>query len=530
MRKRAIVTILICAGLNFLVQANTIYNVKDYGATGLKTDLVTGAIQKAIDECTAAGGGTVYFPPGDFLSGTIILKDNVTLYLESSATLWASQDTVVYTDRYLKEFATEQLSNPVLIYAQGAKNISIKGNGTIHGQARRERRPITYINQFNKKAWDIAREAGIEMTKNFKIPPTTRLIILKECENVRIEDVSLLEGNGWILHILWCNRVYIRGLFVYSDLDYGGNADGIDVDGCTNVTISDCIIETCDDAIVLKTSMKDGKYRACENVTVTNCVLTSTSSALKLGTESHGDFRHIVFNNCVIRNSNRGLSIVIRDGGTASDIIFSNITIDCGRKRYHFWGDADPIFLTVLKRSPDSKVGHIKNVLIENVVARGQGTSRMAGFEGIPMENIRMHNVQLYMDPESWPDKRANHAFEAFEVNNLSMTDCEVFWNTEKTEPMWENAYTFRNIKGLRLDKISGVQAPDNDGVMISMEQVQDAIVERSYAREGVSTFLKVSGDKSWNILLNDNFTFNAENELQIGAEVKKDAVRHMGE
>ncbi len=528
--KKSILAILFCSGMIVLLHAGTIYDVKDYGATGKKADLVTEAIQKAIDECTAAGGGTVYFPPGDYLSGTIILKDNVTLYLESSATLWASLDPEVYNKHYDKEFNTEQLSSPVLIFAQGAKNISIKGNGVIHGQARREIRPITYINPFNKKAWDIARDAGVEMKKYFKIDPTTRLIILKECENVRIEDVSLLEGNGWMLHTLWCDRVYIKGLFVYSDLEAGVNSDGIDVDGCTNVTISDCIVETGDDAIVLKTSMKDGKYKNCENVTVTNCVLTSTSSGLKLGTESHGDFKHIVFNNCVIRNSNRGISIVIRDGGTASDVIFSNITIDCNRKLFNWWGDADPIFLTVLKREPDSKVGHIKNVLIENVLATGQGTSKLTGFEGIPMENIRMHNVQLFMDPESWPDKRASHAFEASDVNNLSMTDCEVRWNTEMTEPMWENAYTFSNIRGLRLDKLSGLQAPESDGVMIYMDQVQDAIIERCYAMKGVSTFLKVTGDKSSNIVMNDNYTFYAKKVLQKGSEVSREAVRKFGQ
>jgi len=457
-----------------------------------------------------ANGGTVYFSPGEYTSGTVVLHDNVTLYIEAGAILFASRD--------MKDY-----KNLALIYACDAKNISILGNGKIDGQAERTYEELKQVDGFIYDITENARKSGAEMKMYYKVSPVISLIIFENCSNIRVRDVSVVESTSWTLHFKWCEDVFIDNVYIFSSLEKGVNADGIDIDGTNNVVISNSIIETGDDAIVLKTTKTGMTSKPCENITVTNCILTSTSTALKLGTESHADFRHIIFSNCVIRNTNRGLSIVIRDGATVDNVIFSNITIECNRKAFFWWGNGDPIWVVLLKRTPDSKLGSIRNVTFNNIIAYGQGTSKIEGYFSKPLENIKLSNVQLFMEPESRQDKRATHGFMAHDVDNLSMTDCEVHWNEEKTEPLWATAFVFEKIRNLRLDKISGMQAPGSDNPAIIFSDVQDVIMERCFAPVGTGTFLKVSGEKTKNVIVNYNYLQNARQSIGRSPNVSKD-------
>lgn len=445
-----------------LINANAqkIYNVNDFGAKGIKSELSTNQIQAAIDACFNDGGGVVYFPPGEYLSGTVILKSNTTLWLEAGATLYGSTNPDDFDyDAVNKDISDvvgfEKNRQPVLIYAQDAKNVSIRGKGRIDAQAKREFRPLEAVDMFIEKETRLAKEAGIKMEMATKLDPVTCMLFLVGCENVLIEDVTLWESCGWTLHLQWCDRVFIRGLYIYSDLEMGANADGIDLDGCSNVCISDCIIETADDAIVLKTTNTHGKSLPCENIVVSNCVLTSSSTALKMGTESHNDFRHILFNNCVIRNSNRGLSIVIRDGGTAENIKFSNITMDLNRRHFNWWGNADPIWLVIKKRKEESRIGRINNITFDNVLAYAQGTAKIEGFDkDHRITDVYLNNVKIYLMPESLPDKRADHILSAHDVKNLSMSNVELLHRSDTDVANWTNALYFNHVVDLSLQGV----------------------------------------------------------------------------
>jgi hypothetical protein len=509
-------------------EQGNVFNVKDYGASGNKADVVTNNIQKAIDACTEAGGGLVYFPPGDYTTGTIILKDNVTLHVEAGATIWTSQnvDDMNYDLTYKEEDAGranvpgQTGTTPVLIYAKGVKHIGIIGKGVIHGDAVRDYEELKSVDGFIEDITENAREAGVEMKRYYKRNPYTVMIYFKDCEFITIRDISLKESMDWMMHLMWSRKIFIDNVYMESSLEAGVNSDGIDLDGCQDVVISNCIITTGDDAIVLKTTINNGESRPCENITVTNCVLTSTSTGMKLGTESHNDFRNINFNNSVIHNTNRGLSIVIRDGGTAENIVFSDITLETNRKHFNWWGNGDPIWLVLLKRNPDSKLGMIRNVTFRNIIAHGQGTSKIEGFEGKPLENIKLKDVQLFMNKEEYPDKRADDAFMAHKVNNLTLENVEVYWNEEEIEPKWNNAFTFENINDLRLMALRGKQAPTNNGVFIEMNNVQDAIVERCAPFRGTNTFLRVKGPKSAGIILNDNYLHTVSQRYDLTPEV----------
>jgi polygalacturonase len=406
--------------------------VKDFGAKGCGTKVETAILQKAIDSCYNAGGGTVLFPSGKYLSATLVLKDNVGIYLSAGAQLIASDQKELYVVK-TNILDTGSQSTPMLIYAKGAKNISIRGEGEIMAQPQYYKVPLSYSPQdFIAKEMLIATNAGVELTNWKWKDPNVTLIYLTECKDISISGVRLLHSAFWTLHVHWCERVNIDGIYIYSDLEKAVNADGIDIDGCKNVTITNCIIETADDAICMKTTKGTLGYRSCENIVVSNCILTSTSCALKLGTESYGDFRFINFSNCIIRNTNRGLGIFIRDGGVAENIVFSNIQMECTRKPVAWWGSGDALCFVVLKRNADSKIGAINNVVLKDIYARVEGTSTISGYPNMQnISNIKLENIQIEMFPEKVADKRATVGFIVNESKNI-------YFNRTKIESTYE--------------------------------------------------------------------------------------------
>ncbi|MFK7922085.1 MAG: glycoside hydrolase family 28 protein [Bacteroidia bacterium] len=504
------------------------FNVKEHGATGVKADKVTTSLQAAIDAAHAAGGGTVYFPPGDYLSGSLILKSNVTLEIEGGATLWASQDPADYP------FLTTA-NRPCLIYADSAYNIGIRGKGRIHGQARRTYEDLKKVDRVIRGITENAEASGVEMKMYYKVDPLVRMITLENCVDVTLEDIDLIESCSWTVSFKWCERVYVRGIYLYASLEKGVNADGLDIDGCKDVTISDCVITCGDDAIVLKSTLANNKkYQNCENVTVTNCVLTSTSTGLKIGTETNGDFRHIVFTNCVIRNSNRGLSIVVRDGATVENVIFSNITIETNRKHFNWWGNGDAIYVVLIKRSAKARLGTIRNVLFENIIAHGQGTSKIEGYapdslhaEGRRLENIQLRNVQLFMYAEDYRDKRATHGFEAHHVDGLTVENLEINWAEDRTEPKWGSAAYFYDVNNLRLDGFRGRQGLLTGlSPVIALRNVENAMLKELEAEPGSGVLVSVKGKKTAAVILRDlDPTGQAKEAFRMAAEVDEKAV-----
>jgi hypothetical protein len=464
--------VLVFSILAWAANAQPYFYVTDFGAVPGAENSQTELLQKAIDSCADEGGGTVVLPPGTYRSATLELKTNVYLHLSPGAKLISSRDVSEFS-RYVNEgYSVSGL--PVQIYANGITNAGITGSGTIDGDAQYILEDIGGVDGFVAKEFEIARQAGVPMKKHAKIDPITVMVFFKDCRNITLRDASFIHSVHWGIHLKNCTDVNIEGIRIYSSLEKGANSDGLDIDGCRNVTVSNCIIETGDDAIVLKTTNKDGPAMPCENIVVTNCVLSSTSAALKLGTESFADYRHIVFSNCVIRNTNRALAIIIRDGATAENILFSNITIDCRRKDFYWWGNGDPIWLVVTQRTPESEIGHIRNVYFHNIRGTGQGTTKIEGHPLRPLENIRFSEVSLHMDPEERPDKRAVHGFMAHHINGLVLDRVSLTWNQEQTEPAWKNGMVLKNISGLKMNQTGISAAPGKKVPAIVLENVSE--------------------------------------------------------
>jgi hypothetical protein len=472
------------------------FDVQAFGATGLRSDNATQACQAAIDACTAAGGGTVQVPPGAYTVGMLQLKDNVTLDIGAGATLFLLQDPEAFP-----------AGRRAMIFAENAVNIGLTGRGTLDGLAQYVFTEMRGIDPEIAGEIAIARAAGVDMRRYYRTGVQTYMCILNGCRNVLLRDISIVHSPLWNVRLNDCDRVHVRGVYIYSDLEKGVNADGIDIVSSRNVIVSDSVIETADDAIVLKSIGREGRpAQPTENVTVTNCVLTSSSTALMIGTETEADIRHVLFTNCVIRNSNKGFGINVQDGAVVSDVIVSHLTVETSRRHWNWWGSAELCKLVVKKRTPTSRLGAITDVIVDQVIAHARGTSTIAGDPGRPIRHIRFSNVELSMLAENAVDKRATHALALEHVRDLRIRDLSVRWSDERTEPLWQSALVLRRVSDFVVDAFAGRQGlATEETPAIVLDQVVRGTLTHVRGTEGCRRLVHVLGAATRDITLSDS-------------------------
>ena len=342
-------------------------SVRDHGARGDGKTKDTAAIQAAID---AAPGGVVFFPPGDYLSGTLHLRDRLVLQLATGATLVASPDDADF-DPYEKleyeTFADRETTDFSFALLRGRRiqYLGIVGPGRIDGNRRSRGGP--------------------------------KPIALKECQHVTIRDVTLENAPNYNISMLGCDHVDIRGVIIRN-----GYSDGIDPDCCRHVRITGCRVESRDDAIVLKSSLALGVRRSTEYVVVTDCDLVNIRNGLKIGTESSGDFRNIVFRNCTLSGRSEfrypeikpfpsaGVSLQSVDGGRLEHVVVTGITMKNVRA---------PIFVRLGERGWGQTVpraGVLTKITIANLVATGaEWTSSILGVPGGDVTDIALSDIRI---------------------------------------------------------------------------------------------------------------------------------------
>ncbi|MHC4872448.1 MAG: glycoside hydrolase family 28 protein [Planctomycetota bacterium] len=307
-----------------------IYPVTSYGAVGDGKTVNTGAIQQAIDSCSGDGGGQVLVPSGVYLTGTLYLKDNVELHLQSGSTIKGCTDRALYNadDIYpeVKVNKKEEATGAHLIIGYKVKNISITGTGTIDGNSKEFLGEIPpYENDDSYRA-----PKGMFPVKDWR---PAQMLWLCRCSNISVRDVNLINSTYWTFLLLGCDDVHIRGLSI-TNPPQTPNGDGIDIDCCKNVTLSDCNIITGDDCITLRADIQTlGEDKVCENVVVSNCVLSTPANGLRVGV-GDGTIRNCMFNNIVIADSRVGINMICRfpcpnvRGALIENISFSNFNID----------------------------------------------------------------------------------------------------------------------------------------------------------------------------------------------------------
>ena len=501
-----------------ITDSDPVLDVKKFGATGKRDQNATKSFRDAIEAGVLRGGGIVNVPPGEYTVGTIELKDNITLNIEAGATLFLSQ---------LRDDFKQ--GSRAMIFAQNAKNIAVTGKGVLDGLAQYDYVEMRGIDPEISKEIDIAKAAGIDMRRYYRKSTAVNvfMFVINDCTNFLLNDVSIINSPLWTVRLNDCNRVFIRGVYIYSDLQKGVNADGIDICSSSNVTISDSVIVTADDAIVLKTIARNGKKaNPTENITVSNCVLTSSSTALMIGTETEADIRHVTFNNCVIRNSNKGFGINVQDGATVSNVIFSNLTIETKRRHWNWWGSAEMCKFILVKRKPTSALGVIKDIIVDNIVANIMGTTTITGHPDQPLQNISISNVNIFMTPEDAKDKRAGDAIKIEGVNGLNIRQLKIDWSEKEAEEKWKSALALKHISDLVIDSFWGRQGRiDGKDAAITLENVSDVIIRDSCAAGNTNSFVYLGGTNNNDITLRYNNTKKAKHEISFSNEALKNSV-----
>ncbi len=376
-------TIFICGILFVIISCTDAskkgqFDVRDFGAIGDSIKINTDAIQKAIDICHQKGGGTVLIKEGVYISGTILLKNNVTIHVNKDASLVGSSNPIDYQSIDTFVDATGQERGNCLIGAVNASNIKITGDGTIDGNGT----AFLHKNIVAKK-----KELGIDDTdKKFGVNRPFLLRFVKSSA-ITLKDIQLRQPAAWTCHFYQSHDIVVDNISIYSHAHH--NNDGIDLDSSFNANIKNCSIDTGDDAICFKTTSPLPTH----TIKVTNCTLKSEWGALKFGTESMGDFYNIQIKDCQIRDTRGGgIKILSVDGANIHDIDIDGIKMDTVDM---------PIFIRLGERlrtyrnAPKQQVGSIHNIMIKNITGttRNLETSRVSPPSGIFITGTPNHKI-----------------------------------------------------------------------------------------------------------------------------------------
>ena len=435
---------------------SVIYNVSAYGAVGDGKANDAAAIQAAIDDCAANGGGTVVLESGKtYYSDSVAMKKNVELHLQKGSTLRATSDINGYIRpcKMINDPKTALVGNPVtgkpsfvFIYGYEADGCSITGEGTIDANC------YAFVERKNE----------YYVTGNFYPRPTA--IYIEKSDHISFRNITVTNAPFWTLHPAGCDDVLIDSIRILNPLDVA-NSDGIDPDHCSNVRICNCHVQCADDCICLKTTKGNAEYGPTEDVIITGCTLISTSAAIKIGTEGVGNFRNIIVDNCIISKSNRGLSIQIRDGGNVENVTFSNCTVETRRFCSDWWGTAEPITITCFRRDENTTAGHIRNIRYFNVTCKSENGVLIYSSPENPVENVVFENCSVQLEKTSkWDcglydlrpcidhgiEENDNSAFFIRNAKNVRIEKTDVSWGKESCET-YKHALDGENIDGLTL-------------------------------------------------------------------------------
>ena len=483
------------------------FEVRKFGAKGDGKALDSPAINKAIDAAAAAGGGTVLFTAGTYRSFSIRLKSNVALYLDQGATILAADPRdgdgkydppePNQWDQY-QDFGHSHWHNS-LIWGENLENVSILGPGRIWGKGLVR----TGGQSRTKEQNDALEKAGPDPKAGpFGYPNArdavesgfgNKAISLKLSRNVIIRDISILHGGHFAILATGVDNLTIDNVKIDT------NRDGIDVDACKNVRISNCTVNSpFDDGICPKSSFALGYARATENVTITNCQLSgydvgtlldgtykrefrnangtfSPTGRIKFGTESNGGFKNVTISNCVFDYS-RGLALEAVDGALLEDVTISNITMrDISNS---------PIFLRLGSRNRGPKettqTGAMRRVLISNVVvynADPKYSSIISGIPGYLIEDVRLHNIRVYAKGGGTKEQAAleppereviypepsmfgelpSYGFFIRHIKGLQMRDVEVSYLSPDLRP----AFVLNNVSGAEFINVKAQREAD---------------------------------------------------------------------
>ena len=455
------------------------------GAKANGKALNTKLINSTIDRLNRGGGGTLFFPAGTYLTGSIHLKSNITLELEAGATLLFSDNF----DDYLpfvevRHEGVMMKSFQPLIYAVDAENITIKGEGTLDGQGKKwwmeffrvmidlKDNGMRDINKY-QPMWDAQNDTTAiyaetnkdyvsTLQRRFFRPPFIQPV---RCKKVKIEGVKIVNSPFWTINPAFCDNVTVHGVTIYnpSKDPKGPNTDGINPSSCRNVRISDCFISVGDDCITIKSGRDaDGrKYgKACENITITNCVMLSGHGGVVIGSEMSGGVRRVTISNCVFDGTDSGIRLKSSRGrgGVVEELRVDNIVMkNIQRNAFIFdlFYDKESKVEPVSERTPVFRNIHLSNITGSDIKQIGY----IKGIEEMPVQGLSFSNINMKAEVGFIVDIAEDIRFDNVDFSS-------------QTGSPWQ----FSKCKQIVLNNVRS-KYPVNQHPIVTFEDVDNAII-----------------------------------------------------
>jgi polygalacturonase len=397
------------------------YNIQHYGAKGDgKTDN-THFISETIKACEQNGGGTVFIPAGEYVTGPIQLISNMTLYLESGAIVKFKDDFDCYGPVKTRWSGYECYAFSPLLFGRNLENVAIKGEGCLDGQGKAWWDVHCELRHGDTFASDRTREIAelnkvikeqvitniVEWESQFLRPPLLQLI---HCKNVTIEGITLQHSPFWNTHLVYCENVRVHGVTFKNPYD-APNSDGLDIDSCSNVRVSDCTFDVGDDCLVLKSGInEDGRRigQPTENVVITNCTMIHGHGGFVLGSENSGGIKNITISNCIFSGTDRGIRIKTnRERGSyiknvlVNNIYIENVLCPISINAFYRYGISEnDLFINCEEAIPvTEKTPRVEHIQISHVTAKNCRAAAIFiyGLPEMPIQDVSLRHITIEM-------------------------------------------------------------------------------------------------------------------------------------
>jgi polygalacturonase len=495
----------------------SVFNTLDYGAVRDGQTLDTRAIQAAVDACAEAGGGTVLVPAGSYLTGSIFLRSNVTLYLDAGTVLLGSQQAADYPLIDHRWEGVSQKSHASLIGGENLENVTIVGRGTIDGRG--------------ALWWKMLRDNALSH-------PRPRLIAFTHCTNVLIQGCTLTNSPSWTVHPFACENVTIDKVTIINPPN-SPNTDGINPESCRNVHIANCHVDVGDDCVTIKSGKEQegrDKLSPCENITITNCTMVHGHGGVVIGSEMSGDVRNVVISNCVFVGTDRGIRLKSRRGrgGVVEDIRVTNVVMQdvlCPLIMNLYYGCGAWGTLKISDKSPwpiDEGTPCFRRIHLSHITARNvhYAAAFLYGLAESYIEDVSFDDVVISMardaepgNPAMAPDIAPMQRAGFFASNVRGMR----FHNVEISDQLGPAL----NVSQAKDVVINGgvTRTPDAHAPVIHMQNVAGAFVHACRASPGTGTFLHLEGQATCQIVLGANDLGQAGQPVSRAEDVPPDVV-----
>jgi polygalacturonase len=498
-------------------------NISNHGADRRGNIKCTGVINHLIDSLASIGGGTLFFPAGTFLTGPIIMKSNITLYIDAGATIKFSDDFDDYLPMVQSRWEDVRLKNfKSQIYAYRCENIAIRGDGHLEGQGKKWwdfMRSVNSKKPVDNKWQEIFKRENAELLEknkyissknNFLRPP---MVTTYECKGVLIEGVSFSNPPFWTIMPAFTDNITITGITIENP-DFSPNTDGIDPSSCKNVHISNCHISVGDDCIVIK-SGRDADGREAnsptENITITNCTMLKGHGGVVIGSEMSGGVKRVTISNCVFEGTDIGIRIKTMRGrgGVVEDIRVSNVSM------YNMVSEGILITLRYQTTKPEpvsERTPEVKNVQLSGINIRGaRRPVAVFGLEERDVTEISFSDLRIFSERGILLENTSGISFhdirmEIREGSALEAKDSKkISWDMISVTTLQPDA-PFMKLINCQDVKVANCYQPGKHTIYVSEDENCDGIYLINNVLPG--TF-SLHNNKGKNIVTQNNITVN---------------------